>query len=66
MQTAIGSFVLVDANTASPKVFWNGKQVPGVVDVLIDTAMDRVILKVTEDPVMAEMQAAGITIRRVV
>jgi hypothetical protein len=40
--------------------------VPYVVSLSVDNAQDtqRVVLRVKEDPVLAEMQAAGIVIRR--
>ena len=63
MQTTQGSLVIVGANTPECKVFWNGKEVPNVgIAVSFD---NKVTLKVKEDPVLAEMAAAGIAIRRV-
>ncbi len=67
MQTTQGSLVIVGANTPECKVFWNGQEVPGVVamSTVFDEDDHRVVLKVKEDPMLAEMKAAGIEIRRV-
>ena len=63
MQTTQGSLVIVGANTAERKVFWNGKEVQCLgVSVSFD---NKVVVKVEEDPLLAEMQAAGIVIRRI-
>jgi hypothetical protein len=67
MNITQSSLVIVGANTPDVKVFWNGQEVPGIVGITIDhdAAMRRVTLKFKEDPQLAEMQEAGITIRRV-
>ena len=67
IQTTQGSLVLVGMNTATPQVFWNGQLVPGVTGIHVDneTDINRVVLKVPEDPIIAELKAAGITVRRV-
>lgn len=66
MNISQASLVIVGANTPDCKVFWKGTQVPGVVGVSADHDHDthRVVLRVQEDPMLAEMQAAGILIRR--
>jgi hypothetical protein len=66
MNTSQASLVIVGANTPDCKVFWKGIPVPGVVGVLADNDHDtqRVVLRVQEDPMLAEMQAAGIIVRR--
>jgi hypothetical protein len=67
METTQGSLVIVGANTPECKVFWNGQEVENVgVNVANDVMGSRVVIKVKEDPILAEMQAAGITVRRVV
>lgn len=67
MQTTQGSLVIVGANTPGCKVFWNGQEVPNVVALttVYDEDDHRVVLKVKEDAVLAEMKAAGIDVRRV-
>ena len=66
METTQGSLVIVGANTQDCKVFWNGNPIPNVgVTVDNDSDSNRVVLKVVEDPVLAEMAAAGVVIRRV-
>lgn len=66
MNISQGSLVIVGANTPDCKVFWNGQVITQVgVVVNNDSVGTRVVLKVLEDPLLAEMQAAGITIRRV-
>jgi hypothetical protein len=66
MNTTQSSLVIVGAHTPECKVFWKGQPVPNVVSLSVDNAQDtqRVVLRVKEDPVLAEMQAAGIVIRR--
>lgn len=66
MQATQGSLTILNAHTAEPSVFWNGQQVP-VVGFIInnDGGAARIVMKVKEDPVLAQMQAAGIVIRRV-
>lgn len=67
MQATQGSLVIVGANTPECEVFWNGNRVPNVgVVVNNDGESHHVVLKVVEDPVLAEMAAAGVIIRRVV
>ena len=63
MQTTQGSLVIVGANTPDARVYWNGQE---VINTGFSVSFDgRVVLKVAEDPVLAEMQAAGIVIKRV-
>ena len=68
MQTAQGSLVIIGANTPDVKVYWNGQDVPGVKGIIVDNDFDthKVVLKVQEDPVLAELISAGITIRRTI
>ena len=62
MNISQGSLVIVGANTADAKVYWNGQEVP---QIGIKVAAGVVTLIVKEDPTLADMQAAGIIIRRV-
>ena len=62
MQTAQGDLVLIGAHTPAPKVFWKGQPVPQVTGLRVVNGV--VTLTVPEDPVLAEMQAAGIKIVR--
>ena len=66
MQTTQGNLVLIGMNTPSPQVFWNGVQVQGVtgINVSNNTDAQRVLLALTEDPIIAELKAAGIIIKR--
>lgn len=66
MQATQGSLVMIGLNTDAPQVFWNGTPVPGVVGIVVDNDSDsqRVVLKVQEDPILAEMIAAGVVIKR--
>ena len=66
MNLTQSSLVIVGAHTPECKVFWKGQPVPNVVSLSVDNDHDthRVVLRVKEDPVLAEMQAAGIVIRR--
>jgi hypothetical protein len=66
MQSTQGSLVIVGANTPECQVFWNGQLVENVgVNVANDVMGSRVVIKVKEDPILAEMQEAGIVVRRV-
>ena len=67
METAQGNLVIIGANTADCQVFWNGVIVPNK-GVVVENTLDvhKVVIKVQEDPSVAEMQSAGITVRRVV
>ena len=67
MNISHGSLVIVGLNTTAPQVFWNGQQVPGIKGITASNtgAGQRVVLNVEEDPLLAEMQAAGVIVRRV-
>lgn len=66
MQTAQGNLVIIDAHTPDMKVLWKGKLVEGLSLLSVDNSLAgrRVVLQIAEDPVIAEMKAAGITVRR--
>lgn len=66
MQTITGSLTILNAHTPEPKVYWNGVVVPGITAMQISTdqGATRVVLSVVEDPVLAEMKAAGVVIKR--
>lgn len=65
MQTTTGSLTILNAHT-EPQVFWNGVKVEGItaISVTNSSTTQRVVLTLPEDPTLAEMQAAGITIKR--
>jgi hypothetical protein len=66
MQTTQGSLVLVGLNTNTPQVFWNGQIVGGITGIQVNNneLQTSVVFKMNEDPVIAEMKAAGITVKR--
>jgi hypothetical protein len=67
MQTTTGSLTLLNAHTEAPQVFWNGIKVEGIKAISVTNfsgGVNRVTLTLPEDPILAEMQAAGITIKR--
>ena len=66
MQTTTGSLTILNAHEDTPSVFWNGIKVEGITAIAIanGAGMHRVVLTLPEDPILAEMQAAGITIKR--
>lgn len=66
MNITQSSLVIVGANTPDRKVFWNGQEVSGISEINVsnDAERQRVVITVAEDPLLAEMKAAGITIRR--
>jgi hypothetical protein len=61
-----GSLTMLDLNTPTPKIFWNGVLVENVTGITVQNDADtqRVVLKMYEAPVVAELQAAGILIKR--
>lgn len=67
MQITQGNLVMVGVNTLTPQVYFNGKQVEGVVGIRIDWEADeqRVKLKVngTDDSTYQALLAAGIHIK---
>ena len=66
MNSTQGNLVIVGANTDAPQVFFYGVQVDGVLSIVVDTrqAVQKVVLKIAEDQVVADLQAAGVIIRR--
>ena len=66
MQTTTGSLTILNAHEPVPSVYWNGVKVEGISAINVVNGIDlhRVILTLTEDPILAEMQAAGIIVRR--
>lgn len=61
---------MVGLNTPDPKVFWNGKELAGILSVRVDCDDDeqRIKIKVSSsasDELVAEMLAGGINIKRV-
>lgn len=62
MQTAQTDLTIVGAHTNTPAVYWKGQLVPNVTGLRV--ADGKVVLSVPDDPLLAEMQAAGIVVRR--
>ena len=62
METAQGSLTILNAHTPVPTVYWNGHAVSPVMAIKVVNGV--VTLTVPEDPVLAEMTAAGIKIVR--
>lgn len=69
MQTAQGSLVIVGVNTTTPKVFWKGTEVLGVVSVKVENEVgdeQRVKLKVfdtNQDDILSEMASENVIIK---
>ena len=61
-----GSLTMVGLHTSTPTVFWNGAEVKGLTGIKVNNinGVQLVVLTLAEDPVLAEMQQAGIVIRR--
>lgn len=67
MNISQGSLVIVGANTPERKVFWKGVEVECVgITIDSDSNKQRVVIEVAENQTYAEMQSAGITIKRVI
>lgn len=71
MQTAVGDFVAVGMHTSTPKYFWKGTVLAEVHSVVAHVDEDTHHLKLrvsdtpTYDAMYAEMQSAGISIKKV-
>lgn len=64
MQAVQGSLVIVGANTQDAKVFWNGAEVDNVgFKITNKDGKQSVTLFVKENPLYAELRAAGITVK---
>jgi len=66
MQTTQGSLVMVGLNTDTPQIFWNGQLVDNIqsIQVVNDSTRASVVLKMPEEPVVAELKAAGVIVKR--
>jgi hypothetical protein len=62
MNIAQGSLVVVWSE--KPQAFFNGQEIADLKAVHLDSERNRAVLTVSEDPLLAELQAAGIIIRR--
>jgi len=62
METVQTDLTIIGAHTESPMIYWKGQQVPNIVGLKVLNGI--VTLTVPEDPVLAEMMAAGIKIVR--
>ena len=65
-KTVQGSLTMVGLNTESPDVFWNGVKVANISAIKVDhhEGVNRVVLTIPEESVIAEMREAGIIIKR--
>lgn len=66
MNVAQSNLVMIGLHTSTPKVFWNGVEVIGITHIMVNWENDkcRVKLKVNqENPDLAEMMLAGITVK---
>lgn len=66
IESVQGSLTMVDLNTQSPKLYWNGRQISGVVGVRVNWESDeqKIVIRVQEQQDLAEMTAAGIIVKR--
>ncbi|MCG3177624.1 MAG: hypothetical protein MOGMAGMI_02598 [Candidatus Omnitrophica bacterium] len=63
MQTVQTDLTILGAHTPTPAIYWKGQQVTNVSGLKVLDG--KVTITVPEDPLLAEMQAAGIIVRRV-
>jgi hypothetical protein len=63
MQTAQTDLTITGANTLTPSVYWKGQPVTQVSSLRVLNGVVTLILP--EDPLLAEMAAAGIKIVRI-
>ena len=66
MNTVQGSLTIINPHAPDAKVYWNGQEVSvtGISVQNDDVAKALVTLTVAEDPILAELKAAGIRIVR--
>ena len=70
LQLATGKFVVIDANSQTPKFFWGGKALTEIKACMIHQDEDSWTVKLTVqntpnfDDQYAEMQASGIQIKK--
>ena len=66
MNTIQGSLTIINPHAPDAKVYWNGQEVSvtGISVQNDDVAKALVTLTVAEDPILAELKAAGIRIVR--
>lgn len=62
MLTIQTDLVIIGAHTLQPTIMWKGQTVPQVTGLKVISGV--VTLAISEDPVLAEMQQAGIRIVR--
>jgi hypothetical protein len=62
MQTVSTDLVITGAHTSAPAVFWKGQLVKNVAGLKVVGGV--VTLRISEDPILAEMVANGIKIVR--
>lgn len=67
VQTAQSSLVMLGLNTETPQVFWNGTKVDGITSIMVRNDDDEhsVVFKMAEEPIVTELRAAGISVKRV-
>jgi hypothetical protein len=49
METVQGNLTIINANTESPLVYWNGKQVAGVTSIRVHNEDDEHLVKIVVD-----------------
>lgn len=69
MESVQDSLVLVGVNTSTPKAFWNGIEILGVIGIGVDWENDehRVKLRVrgSNNALYSELTTAGISVKKV-
>lgn len=58
---------MLGLNTETPQVFWNGTKVDGITSIMVRNDDDEhsVVFKMAEEPIVTELRAAGISVKRV-
>lgn len=74
IQSSTGSLTILDAHTSTPKIYWNGVQVLGVVKLRVfdstkDDESGEVRLRITkganEASLLDALRAGGVTVKEV-
>ena len=68
IQTATGNLVIIGLNTSAPKVFWNGAEVLGIIEIQSSWEKGESVVKFklsgTNDAQYMEMISAGIVVKK--
>ncbi|HRC96260.1 MAG TPA: hypothetical protein PK317_05635 [Coprothermobacter proteolyticus] len=67
MNVSQGDLVIIGLHTNTPQVIWKGQTLPNVTAIrAVNDELTRTLsITISEDPLVAELKAAGIIVKRV-